>query len=343
MMAVIDADAHVIENDQTWAFLGDSESQFKPPVVAEVDGSGREFWIIDGKLRAKGFANVGAETPKASRELTDVAARLRHMDELGTDIQVIYPSMLTHMTDRPDLEVALSKSYNRSLGEVWRQSNNRLRWVARLPLLSMDVALEELQSATENGCCGVFIRSIEGDRLLTDRYFFPLYEEASRLNVPVCVHASIGNASMEALLSQDRDQGNFSKFKLSVISAFHSIVVDAIPDLFPHLRFGFIEVSSQWVPYVAHDLARRFEWKGRNLAHNLLRDNRLYVACQMDDDLPHVLSYAGEDNLVIGTDYGHADTSSELRALQALRQRDDLEPRVIEKLLDANPRALYGL
>lgn len=342
-MTVIDSDAHVIETDHTWDFMDESERQFKPPVVVDAGDARKAFWIIDGKLRPKGFANVGAETPRESRELLDVGARLRHMDALGTDIQVLYPSMLTHMTDRPELELALCKSYNRWLAEVWQQSDNRLRWVAQLPLRSMDKALTELQFATQRGACGVFIKSIEGDRLLTDRYFFPLYEEASRLNVPICVHASAGNPAMEALLSQDRDGGNFSKFKLSVISAFHSLVVDGVPDVFPHLRFGFIEVSSQWVPHLVHDLARRFEWKGRSLAHDLLRDNRLYVACQMDDDLPYVISYAGEDNLVIGTDYGHADTSSELLALQRFRERRDLEPRVIEKILDDNPRAFYGL
>jgi uncharacterized protein len=340
---IVDADAHVIECDRTWEFMDESEQQFKPPVVVDPDKPERAFWVIDGKLRARGFANVGAETPKASRELMDVDARLRHMDELGTDIQIIYPSILTHMTDRPELDVALCKSYSRWLADVWSRSNNRLRWIARLPVLAMDTALEELRFAKDRGACGVFLMSTEGDRLLTDRYFYPLYEEASRLNVPICVHASIGNPAMETLLSQDRDNGNFSKFKLSVISAFHSLVIDGVPDTFPQLRFGFIEVSSQWVPHLVHDLVRRFEWKGRSIAHDLLRDNRLYVACQTDDDIAYVLQYAGEDNLVIGTDYGHADTSSELRALQTFRERTDLDPRVIDKILDANPRALYGL
>ena len=351
-MAVIDADAHVIECDATWSYMDESARPLTPRVVVEAGDPTRSFWIVDGRLRPRGFANVGAETPKESRELEDVEARLRHMDALGTDIQILYPSILTYVTDRPDLDLALWKSYNRWLADRWSRSNNRLRWIVRLPLLDMDKALEELQFATQHGACGVFLMSIEGERLLTDRYFFPLYEEASRLNVPICVHASIGNRAMEELLSQDKDSGNFSKFKLSVISAFHSIVVDGIPDVFPHLRFGFIEVSSQWVPHLVHDLARRFAWKGRSLTfestgssltHNLLRDNRLYVACQTDDDLPYVLQYAGEDNLVIGTDYGHADTSSELRALQTFRAREDVPARVIEKILDDNPRALYGL
>ncbi len=38
----------------------------------------------------------------------------------------------------------------------------------------------------------------------------------------------------------------------------------------------------------------------------------MFIACQADDDLPHILSYISEDHLVIGTDYGHADNATDL-------------------------------
>lgn len=343
-MPIIDADAHVIETDRTWEYMDESERQLKPVTVRPTGGpaAGGAYWLIDGRVRSR-EGNVGKIFPKESRELLDVSARLRHMDELGVDIQVLYPSMLTPITSRPEVEIALCKSYNRWLADVWSQGSSRLRWAAILPLMSMDTALSELRFARDHGACAVFIRSIEGDRQLIDPYFFSLYEEATRLNVPICVHASIGNFAMHDILSQGRDRGNFVKFKLTVVAAFHQLVTNGIPEQFPKLRFGFIETSAQWVPYVVHDLLRRFAWKGWNLGPDLLRQYRLYVACQTDDDLPYVLRYAGEDNLVIGTDYGHADTSTEIGAFQHLRQRKDIEPRAINKILDDNPRALYGL
>jgi uncharacterized protein len=344
-MAVIDADAHVIETDHTWDFMAEGEQQYKPRVVAATSPpeAGREYWVIDGKIRGKGFGNVGRNTSKESRELLDVEARLRHMDELGTDIQVLYPSLLTQIAERPEVEGALWKSYNRWMAEVYGKARGRLRWIARLPLVDMEETLAELRFVGVHGGCGVFLRSIEGTRLLCDPFFFPIYEEASRLSLPICVHASLGNSALVDLFSQDKDNGNFLKFKLSVIGAFHSLVVSDIPSMFPTLRFGFVEVSSDWVPYVVRELQKRFQWKGWGSAGNILRDNHIYVACQIDDDLQHVLQYAGEDNLVIGTDYGHADTSSELEAMRRLQQREDLDPRVIAKILDDNPRALYGL
>src|SRR5262249_54558856 len=155
------------------------------------------------------------------------------------------------------------------------------------------------------------------------------YEELSSLDMPVCVHASLGNAEMVRFLSKDRDSGNFHKFKQSVIGAFHSFIVSETPDQFPLLRFGFVEVSSDWVPYVVRELTKRFEWKGWKLKDHMLRDNRMYVACQQNDDLPYVLTYAGEDNLVVGTDYGHADTSSDLHAIHELLAREDVNSEVL--------------
>jgi predicted TIM-barrel fold metal-dependent hydrolase len=52
---------------------------------------------------------------------------------------------------------------------------------------------------------------------------------------------------------------------------------------------------------------------------------------------------AGEDSLVIGTDYGHTDISSDVDAIRIFRQRSDLTPAVKEKILSDNSRALYAL
>ena len=343
-MAVIDADAHVIETDRTWEYLEEADQQFKPVTVfpsGETD-PGQGYWLIEGKTRYR-MGNVGKLFPRESREMLDVKARLRHMDELGTDIQVLYPSILTAYTSRPQMEAAFCRTYNRWLADVWSHSENRLRWVCILPLMTMDKALEELRYARDHGACGVFVRSFEGDRQIIDPYFFPLYQEAATLDVPICIHASVGNSALENILSAGRDTGNFLKFKLTVVGAFHQLVTNQVPEQFPTLRFGFVETSSQWVPYVVHDLLRRFQWKGWTLGSDLMKAYRLYVACQTDDDLPYVLQYAGEDNLVIGTDYGHADTATEMEALQNLRKRTDVDPRVIDKILDDNARALYGL
>jgi len=94
---------------------------------------------------------------------------------------------------------------------------------------------------------------------------------------------------------------------------------------------------------VLKDLKRRLPSQGRTLPDNPLKAYRLYVSCQTDDDVPYLLGYAGEDNLVIGTDYGHNDQSTEIEALRNLRESGGLDARAYAKITDANARALYGL
>jgi predicted TIM-barrel fold metal-dependent hydrolase len=59
-------------------------------------------------------------------------------------------------------------------------------------------------------------------------------------------------------------------------------------------------------------------------------------------ELRHSL-YAGEDNLVIGTDYGHSDNASEIEALRKLKNEGRVAAGTINKILNDNPRALYSL
>lgn len=339
-MLTIDAGAHVIETDRTWDYMDEADLQFRPVrlTAAASPGEGQEYWLIDGKV----FPIDKVSTlPAGSCEMLDLEARLRVMDELGIDVQVLYPTLfIASITQRPELERALRKSYNRWMADIWRKSKGRFRWAALLPLLRMDWALEELNMAKQNGACAVFMRGVEcGTRLLKDPYFFPLYEEASRLDIPICVHTGNSNPDMIALFA---GEPGFSQFKLAGFSAFHSLIFHGIPDLFPKLRFGFIELSSQWLPHVIHDLARRFERRGRPMKQSILRDNRIYVACQTNDDLPYIIKYVGEDNLVMGTDYSHTDSSAELQALAKLKQDDRLSPEVRRKIHDDNARALYN-
>jgi uncharacterized protein len=341
-MTVIDADAHVIETERTWQHMTGEDERYRPQTVTVPGANGNvDMWVMEGRLVSKGPAGV-RDTERAWREMEDIPGRLRHMDELKTDIHVLFPTVfLRPVTTRPLAEVALYRSYNRWLAEVWSQSQDRLRWAVMLPWSDIDSAKAELRFGKENGACAIFMRGIERERLPSDPYFFPIYELASELDVPVCIHAANGNFELHDLFPEDT---GFWRFKLPGITAFHNVLMQGIPARFPKLRFGFIELSSQWVPYALHDMTRRMERRGKEIdKRGLMRDNRIWVACQTDDDIPYVVKYAGEGNIVMGTDYGHADTSSELEALQRLKDIPGVSQTVADKILGDNAKALYGL
>ena len=339
-MAVIDADAHVIESEAAWDYMLQSERQFKPKIIAARNGDTTvDFWLIDGRLMPR--SNVEKKLPEAARDMSDLTVRIKHMDDLNIDIQVIYPTIFIFPTARrPEVDLAICRSYNRWMADIVAKAPRRFRWVVVPPLLNMDKVEEELSFAKERGACGVYLRGLEADRRLSDSYFFPLYQAASRLDMPVCVHSANGSIESHDFFL---DEPGFCKFKLAVVGAFHSLINDGIPERFPKLRIGIIEVSAQWIPYAVHDLARRHARRGKKLADNVLKHNRVYVTCQTDDDLDYILGYAGDDNLIIGTDYGHSDNASEIEALRKLRNEKTIASRAVDKILDDNPRALYAL
>jgi predicted TIM-barrel fold metal-dependent hydrolase len=338
----IDADAHVLETEQTWESMDGAERKYRPKIVLSSSAdSTEEYWLVDGTLRLKS-GNVGRNTPQASREMRDVPARLKHMDELGVAVQVLYPTLfLIPLTPRPEVELALCRSYNRWLASLWDQAKERLRWAAVPPLMTMDQALAEARFAKEHGACGIFMRGTEGDLLLSDPYFYPLYEEAQRLDLAIGVHAANGSATLYNYYKYE--SVGFSKFKLNCVGAFHSIVMDRIPERFPKLRIGFLEISAEWLPYAATDLAKRFRIKGKELPKDFLQRDRIYVACETTDDIPYIANRLGEDNLVIGSDYAHADSATELLAIHNLSADPRLTPALAKKIVSNNAKALYGL
>jgi predicted TIM-barrel fold metal-dependent hydrolase len=73
---------------------------------------------------------------------------------------------------------------------------------------------------------------------------------------------------------------------------------------------------------------------------------RIFVACQTQDDLPYILQFGTEDNLMVGTDYTHNDVSAELLALDIVEERarhGEFSAEVARKIVEDNPGRFYGI
>jgi len=97
------------------------------------------------------------------------------------------------------------------------------------------------------------------------------------------------------------------------------------------------------VTQLIHKAIRRSLGSARPISNDCLRENDIYVSTQTDDDFPYIISNAGEDSLVNGTDYGHGDTSGALNPIAQCKAMKDLTPEVKRKILSDNPRRLYGI
>ena len=109
---VIDADTHVDETEATWEYMSPEEQAYKPvttfsPGPNEAIPDLRD-WVVDGRATRRAIrSDHHSGTVVEARELLDVQTRLRHMDELGAEVQVIYPTFFLMVPDsRPEGQVA---------------------------------------------------------------------------------------------------------------------------------------------------------------------------------------------------------------------------------------------
>lgn len=360
-MPVIDADTHIHETEDTWAYMEKSEVQWRPatqyPHGVDPALATNRYWLIDGKRQNRGVRNEEKTgTRVEADELLDIDVRLGHMDRLGVDVHIIYPTLfLLEFTDRPEVELALRRSYNRWMADRCEKSGGRLRWVCVPPLKTMDKALEEVRWAKEHGAIGALKKGgLEAGSWFADPYFFPFYEELERLDMPVCVH--IGSGVPDFTSAARVALSRFHRVGLTVAHAFHSVLLHGLAKQFPGVRWGFVEAASGWVPYALYDLTRRmdrrapFEERIARPLHevypNLLVDNNIFVTCQVDEDIPYILKFTGEESLMIGSDYTHADASGELLYKKFMQQRvdqGDFSAVAARKIMEDNPKRFYGV
>ena len=212
MAGIIDADTHISESEAMWAMM-DKEMYPRRPVLLKspedtLYGPRNAFWLIDGNIFPKpnGKGSFRLITPSASklessrgdihlayREMTDIPGRLKDMDKLGVDKQVVFPTLfLIYITDDVTLDVAMARAYNRFLAQACAKSGGRISWVVVPPLHSVEESVKEIKWGKDNGAVGVFFRGIEGQRTLDNPYFNPIYQAASDTDLPILIHTGAG-------------------------------------------------------------------------------------------------------------------------------------------------------
>ena len=95
-MFLIDADAHVIESEETWTHLDAAFHARRPLPITVPEDTGfmawNAFWLIDRKVRHFGATPATSAIALSKsfslgcQQITDVAERIRSHPEIGYDL-----------------------------------------------------------------------------------------------------------------------------------------------------------------------------------------------------------------------------------------------------------------
>ena len=366
---VFDTDAHVEESAETFAALQQRE-EFAQSAPRVIEDPRRGFWLIEGrtfpKLSGKGVNTFGAphihkqagyvdperRARVESQEMNDPSARLADMDAEGIDISVIFPTLflISPLADDRNLIKAMCRTYNEWAAGKCNQTGGRIRWVAAVPLPDVEGSVEELTHAKKLGTCGVLVLGTAGDMLLGDRRLDPIYAEAEKNKLPICVHVGWSYPPL-ANLYENVYESLVTPFALHLFMGFSSILCSGVMDRFPKLQVGFFEAGVEWVPYWLDRLERFYRQPpGGSKKSDLpernpleyIRDGRVYFSCELDENrIAQTAEVIGDDCILYASDIPHAHRVFD--AIKIFHERKDVREQTKTKILSENGLRFFGL
>jgi predicted TIM-barrel fold metal-dependent hydrolase len=286
--------------------------------------------------------------------MSDPEARLADMDVEGIDVTVMFPpgSGEEWALHDPAFAAALCRTLNDARAEYAAFAPERLKLVAKLPMLAPTAAAEELERCvTEHGVVGLVTAQHVLDRNLDHPDFDVVWATAERLGVAVCVHGG-GQAPGQVPVAIDRFSTRLAKHAIThpvgAMLALTSFTVGGVLARYPELRAAFLEAGAGWLPFWLERLDEHFELLPEQ-APELDRPpseyfrGRGYVSCEPEERaVPYVCDTLGDDVVCYASDYCHWDCAFP-DSVRLLVERGDLGPDRKAAILGANAARLYGL
>ncbi|MFN8636582.1 MAG: amidohydrolase family protein [Chloroflexota bacterium] len=163
-----------------------------------------EEHYYDAELAAT-FEGPEGRAGETRRRLLDLGElRIAEMDAAGIDVQVI--SHGAPSVQRLDAETAvwMARGANDRLAESIAQHPDRFAGFAALPTPDPEAAAAELDRAvTQLGFKGAMIHGLTNGAFLDERRFWPIFERAQALDVPLYLHPAVPHRSVAETYYQE--------------------------------------------------------------------------------------------------------------------------------------------
>jgi len=243
--------------------------------------------------------------------MLNMSVRIKDMDRMGIDMQVISPSLIHHNTEplAPVKALKIVQQVNDSVAEAVSEHPERLTGIGIVPLQDANLSAKELDRIVKkNGLRGVQISTVVRGEEIGDKKFHPFWRKAQQLDVPVFIHPA-GNSDPR-----------LKKFGLAFMVgqpyeealAMSSLVYEGILDKFPKLKI-LIAHGGGYLPYYAgrQDNAYRSGRDGCSLKGSFssyIRKFHYETVVFNPDMLDFLATKVSAKNIVMGTDYPFGET-----------------------------------
>jgi len=277
--------------------------------------------------------------------------RLAAMDTQEIEAAVLYPTNglgIGRIRD-PACNAALCRAYNDFISDYCKASP-RLKAVANLPVNNAAQAAKELERAVSKlGLCGGMLAAQAHSKNLGHPEFYLLFEEAQRLNTPIAIHAFGGDEPGSEIFDQFVCL-HTTGHPFPVLRQLTAMIFGGIPEMFPRLKIGYLEIGCGWLPYWAERMDEEWEKRGKVEAplckkkpSEYLLGGNIYYGCEPEEKMiGYVVKEFGSETLMYASDYPHWDMSWPDSA-SIVWKRSDLSLEAKQNILQKNAERFYNL
>jgi predicted TIM-barrel fold metal-dependent hydrolase len=293
----------------------------------------------------------------------DAAYRVRTCQDFeGIDRSILMPFgvMFPSYVGKKELGNALAVAWNDWLHDFCKTHPTRLFGYGLINIADPAYAVKEMRRCVlELGFPSVNINtSAVGEtpddyHILSDEYFYPIWEEAERLGVPVSIHA-FPDPHVPGLEYNwpRRPVRIFDSvgFPTASMFLFANLVLGGICETFPKLKVGLFECTIGWLPQLIHGINSQRETFGEHFTTHAPKmrlrpeeyiQRQIYFSVEVDDPfIRHVVEWTGAPNrLMYSSDYPHLEYHP--GQVNELLARDDLDEKEKRMILGENALGYY--
>lgn len=329
---VVDADGHVSEGDVDLAPWLPEAFRSQAPVKLK-DHQGYPRTLLEGRVwptaAGPGPGVTGPFTARARKGgpgMTDPIERLKDMDLEGIDVAVIFGTQIALTVNgliSGELSAAICHAVNEWLLEYCSADPKRLRAVGLIPCQAPASAVRELEYLAGRGATSAMLPTNVYGRNLGDPFFYPIYEAAQSIGMPLSVHPQTGHEGVPGVSGvMAAGTPRFMKyvyvhmtaFPFELMIAMMHMIGEGVFDRFPRLRVGFMEGGAGWLPFWMERLDEHVEKLApqmpdlRRRPSEIIRSEQLVLTCESEETgLDRVLEAAGPGTVLYASDYCHWD------------------------------------
>jgi len=274
---------------------------------------------------------------------SDPDVRLKEMDRCGIDMQAL--SLTTPGLDSIEpisQGVALAKIVNDAFSTIIEKYPERFAALAALSMRDVSSTVSELERAvTTLGLSGATIFSNVAGKCLDAIEFWPLYEKASKLDVPLFIHPT---TPVYGQMFEDYRLVPLLGFPFDTTLAITRLVFSGLFEKYPTLKLILAHAGGT-MPYLAERIDNGYRAYPESKKHIKKLPSEYLKLTYLDTVSFHppalkcACAFMGPDKLVLGSDYPHQIGNLE----QSVTSIEELDLPEKEKIFGGNAIQLLKL